>query len=110
MRAINYSHKYVITDRDLNRAKNADSDKKEGLAQVVADEELLDGFDPSRIETDRRILYEVTGMRLNRDEFRAEGSSSSGEDDLDEPLPFDYAFMYQDAEENAGSSPLAINP
>ena len=33
---------------------------------------LLDGFDPEKNESDRRILYEVVGMRLDHMEFRDE--------------------------------------
>ena len=42
---------------------------------------ILDGFDPENNEQDRRILYEVMGMRLYRDEFKDRSSSDSGEDE-----------------------------
>ena len=41
------------------------------------------------------MLFEVTGMRLCRDEFRQNGSSedSDFDDDREEILPLDYALM-----------------
>ena len=47
-------------------------------------EKILTGFDPRDDERDRRILYEVLGMRLYRDEFM--DGSSSDEDDIDNGL------------------------
>ncbi len=40
---------------------------------------LLNNFEPESDPLDRRILYEVTRMRLNEGEFRNEGSSDSGD-------------------------------
>jgi len=69
---------------------------------------LLDGFDPKNDENDRRILFEVTGMRLFNEEFRDDSTSSSNGDDGESSqgseslrhsdtalLPIDYAFMYR---------------
>ena len=42
--------------------------------------ELLDGFDAERNEADRRILFELTGLRLIEDEFK-DCETSSEEDD-----------------------------
>ena len=44
---------------------------------------MLDGFDPEGDVMDRRLLYEVTGLRMYKNEFRDEGSSE-GENDLRE--------------------------
>ena len=70
VRAINYGHKFVISNRDIVKAERADFDKKQKLSSLMTEHELLDGFDPLSCETDRRILHEVTGMRLFNDEFR----------------------------------------
>ena len=46
----------------------------------------MNGFDPRTNEKDRRMLYEVAGVRLFPDEFRDDSSSDSdggGLDDLD---------------------------
>ncbi len=32
-------------------------------------EAMLDGFDPTEDAWDRRLLYEVTGIKLNQSEF-----------------------------------------
>ena len=52
---------------------------------------MLEGFDPVNNVVDRRLLFEVTGMRLHSDEFQDGESSES--DQGDELLPIDYAFM-----------------
>ena len=70
VRAINYGHKFVISNRDIVKAKRADFEKKQKVSSLMTEQELLDGFDPLSCETDRRILHEVTGMRLFNDEFR----------------------------------------
>ena len=36
---------------------------------------VLSGFDPEKDERDRRLLYEVTGLRLDNDDFRDQTSS-----------------------------------
>ena len=41
---------------------------------------MLDGFSPKLSEVDRRLLYEVTGLRLYADEFRDEESSDDDGD------------------------------
>ena len=54
-------------------------------------------------QQDRRMLYEVTGMRLNDSEFKDESSSDSHEDQ-EAILDIDYAFMerfYEEDEEEA---------
>ena len=41
------------------------------------------GFDPENNEQDRRILYEVMGMRIYRDEFCENGSSDDDSEEAD---------------------------
>ena len=88
-RAVKYTHKFVITAKDT---------KKQGNQQVSNDKDpitnatkVLEGFDPVNNVVDRRLLFEVTGMRLHSDEFQDGESSES--DQGDELLPIDYAFM-----------------
>ena len=50
---------------------------------------VIDSLDFANNEQDRRILYEVLGMRIYRDEFLGEDSDDGGP-----LLPIDYAFMY----------------
>ena len=40
---------------------------------------LADGFDPQESAWDRRLLYEVAGIRLRDHEFRGEYTSSEGD-------------------------------
>ena len=35
---------------------------------------MLDGFEPLDDALDQRLLYEVTGLKLNQDEFQGENS------------------------------------
>ena len=44
-------------------------------------EELLSGFNPAQNEADRRILFELTGLRLYHDEFKDHDTSSSEEEE-----------------------------
>ena len=103
--AVGYSHKYVISAkdamRDIDETTKTQRKKNEDEQSQVA--KVLDGFDPANNELDRRILYEVTGMRLRSSEFRDEDSSdSSGDQAIEELLPSDYAFMDRFTNEEEG--------
>ena len=86
-RAINYSHKYVISEKDIKRAEVAKADGEVAKAPEDNDttEKILNGFDPNKNEKDRRLLYEVAGIRLFENEFIDDSSSDSdgGVDELD---------------------------
>jgi len=74
-----------------------------GDPQKLAESILLD-FDPVFNEKDRRILFEVTGMRLQSAEFRDGAESSESEGFDNDPSPpdvheFDYAFMHRGTED-----------
>ena len=47
---------------------------------TVPIEKLCEDFDPARDYWDRRLLYEVTGVRLNDSEYR--GDDTSDEEEL----------------------------
>ena len=47
-------------------------------------ETLLKKFEPETDPLDRRILYEITRMRLHEDEFRDEDSSDSSQEPPDD--------------------------
>ena len=86
-RAIKYGHKYVISDKYLDRKEHDRKLKKNErpLLEIDSSREIskvLDGFDPHNNAQDRRILFEVTGMRTNLEEFR-EGESSDSDDPSD---------------------------
>ena len=61
---------------------------------------MLSGFDPVSDQMDRRVLFEVTGIRLYKDEFKDQESSSSANSDdendwgtKEQLLDIDYAMM-----------------
>ena len=97
--AINFTHKFMISDKDVRRAAANDGQEPPGNEQFVA--KVLDGFDPKQNVQDRRTLFEVTGMRLIKGEFQNEDDSSDSEGDEEELLPIDYAIMerFEDEEE-----------
>ena len=83
-KAINYGNRFVISDRQLEEAqrksrssKNSKTASRDREGRMLLPDEknymnlaatnidkILDDFDPNTNEQDRRILYEVTGMRL----------------------------------------------
>ena len=67
----------MITDFDLKlaKAKNEDDWKEEDWTERAQD--IIDGFDALENEQDRRILYEVLGMRIFEEEFRDETENYS---------------------------------
>ena len=88
-KAVGHSHKFVISDQDILKPKKESSkrgqESKEEKARII--DELLDGFEPlgdtSLNELDRRLLFEVAGLELFKDEFKDDDSSDS------EQLPSD---------------------
>lgn len=53
------------------------------LSPIAAEDftnQLLDGFDPDLNEWDRRILFEVTGIRLRQSDFNTDESAESEEE------------------------------
>lgn len=55
----------MITDKDTKRDPKAAVEEPDMV-------EFLNGFDPDHNEQDRRLLYEVAGMRINEGEFMDE--------------------------------------
>lgn len=56
------------------------------------------------------MLYEVTGMRLNKEDFQSEDNSSGseGNEQVEELLPMDYAMMDMFDEEGEDQNSAAI--
>ena len=78
---ISFFKKYVIAERDIDReAEKEETTRDRGLD--VDTQTLAHGFDPDESAWDRRLLYEVTGIRLRDQEFRGEDTSSD-----EEPAP-----------------------
>ena len=100
--ALDYSHKYVITDHDVSKALGGQQQEAEEPTAEKKMETVLNGFDPVSDLTDRRLLYEVTGIRLYKDEFNDYDSSGSASSDEEREgghnqqlLDIDYAIMAQ---------------
>ena len=75
--AVNHSHRFVINDQDIlcedgQMARGDKSGKEREEAEMKL---MLSKFEPGTNLLDRRILYEVTRMRINQDEFLDEDSS-----------------------------------
>ena len=98
--ALDYSHKYVITDHEVAKAQQVQNRTAEEPTTDKRIETVLKGFDPVNDSMDRRMLFEVTGIRLYKDEFNEDYSSSStnseGEQDQgskQQLLEIDYAMI-----------------
>ena len=78
--AINFAKRYVISDQDIKQEeKLLNHDILEGKSAEEIAEYVLQDFDPDNQVVDRRIFYEITGMRIFADEFSDEDSDSSDE-------------------------------
>ena len=91
--------------------------KKSKVAQADKTvEKVLNGFDPASNDQDRRILFDVTGMRLDKDDFSGEVGSDSDDEiaESEKLLPIDFAMMDRfDQGEDEGEDDkqtYALNP
>ena len=62
-KAVQYFLKYLIEDHE------ATAERRSLGAHDMSAEQLIDGFDPLADKIDRRILYEITGRKLNPDDY-----------------------------------------
>lgn len=87
-RAVSYFRKYVLSDNDIDSSASERQDDKvaDDFMEVPDAGILLKGFDPQSDLWDRRLLYEVTGMRLDDQDYRGDDTSSDedGEGSLTE--------------------------
>ncbi len=79
---MDHTHKFVINDQDIIEKSEKDDAPDVDTEAVI--EKLLKNFEPETDLLDRRILYEVTRMRLNEDEFKDEDSSDSSQEPPDD--------------------------
>ena len=78
-KVVDFSRRYVIADADVQKAIPEEMWQKE---QNI--EGAMFGFDPHNDITDRRLLFDVAGIRLNDTEFRDGSSDEEVEgDDVD---------------------------
>ena len=85
---MSYFSKYVLSDNDIDsddervRAINKIEDEKVvDFLETLDTEMLYKGFDPQVDPWDRRLLYEVTGMRIDETDYRGDDTSSEEEED-----------------------------
>ena len=69
--SVDYFRRYTVTDTEIGRKKLG----KKGMTE----NRIINECQPTRSDIDKRILFEMTGVKLDRDEFSDE---SSLEEDL----------------------------
>ena len=72
--AVQYFRRYILQDRDIVNDEVADEQKQ------IPIEKIWEDLDPESDEWDRRLLYEVTGRRLNEAEYRGDDTSDEEEE------------------------------
>ena len=101
----------MISDKDASRAVAKQTKPKE-IDDAVT--KILCGIDLENNEQDRRMLFEVTGMRIFRDEFvETDSSDSEGDEEQGELLPSDFAMMdrfIDEDEDDPAAQTYALNP
>lgn len=79
-KAANFQQRFVISDKDIERADDKEKERTSVYARDEIGKALLwQDFDENEV-VDRKILYEVTGRRLFDDEFLEQDSSSEESD------------------------------
>ena len=72
-RTVGYFRRYVITENDLPKGSDV---KKIGVIDPFEKfKKLYRHFDPENDKWDRRLLFEVTGVRIDEQEFRESDTS-----------------------------------
>ena len=91
----------MISDKSARRAVEKEAKPKETDDAVT---KILSGFDLGNNEQDRRMLFEVTGMRIFRDEFlEMDSSDSEGDEEQEELLPSDFVMMNRFIDDSSDS-------
>ena len=64
-----------------------DSEKNENtiIDDFAKFKKLYRGFDPENEQWDRRLLYEVTGVRMSEQEFRESDTSDDEKEEVERP-------------------------
>lgn len=78
-RAVSFFSKYLLTEKDVDDAQNAASGAGDAAVEEVLNypiQKLYEEFEPERDPWDKRLLYEVTGLRLNEQDYRGDDTSS----------------------------------
>ena len=74
-RTVAHARKYVISNRDLSKVKNTTKEDSKHVDQYREFKKLWRYFEPDEDKWDRRLLYDVTGIRLDQNEFRDSDTS-----------------------------------
>ncbi len=83
-RAVSFFSKYLLTEKDVDDAQNASEPGLIGTEQALhfPIEKIYQDFEPEEDPWDKRLLYEVTGLRLNENDYRGDDTSSDEDADL----------------------------
>ena len=86
-KAVDFSDKFVISDQDIIRSREAYQrcTPRTIERRVFPVAKMLDGFEPVEDALDRRLFYEVSGLKLNQDEFKSEDSYDESDDTQEQP-------------------------
>lgn len=82
-RTVRYFRRHVITENDL--PKGSEEEQKGVVDYFTQFKKLYRGFDPENEKWDRRFLYEVTGVRLDENEFRESDTSDDDKEEVEQP-------------------------
>ena len=70
-----FSHKFIINESDvMKRSLRGGRNYLYDRQMMAKPQYLMQGFDPENDPKDERMLYEVTGLRLDQALFRDEDS------------------------------------
>ena len=86
--AVNFSRRFVISDKDIQAASHTPAVIPEVIRQAAFVEEL----DPEGNKIDRRLLYQITGLQLHKDEINDSASELSENSDSDDEVGMQDAF------------------
>ena len=73
---VEFFRKYAVLPKDIKRLR----DGKEKHVRGLSVDSIVKGLHPHDNAIDRRILFELAGVRLDEDEFREESSFESEDD------------------------------
>mmetsp|Transcript_17035 Transcript_17035/g.22940 ORF Transcript_17035/g.22940 Transcript_17035/m.22940 type:complete len:120 (-) Transcript_17035:101-460(-) len=91
---VDFCHRFVISEKDAEQKSRRKAVSRRSKLWSV--DSILEGFDPANNEWDRRLLYEVTGIELNENEFDDCDSDCSDEAPI---LPINFEGATVDDEE-----------
>ena len=73
----------MITENDL--PKGSEEKRNEDIDYFAKFKKLYCQFDPENEKWDRRLLFEVTGVRIDEQEFRESDTSDDDKEEVEQP-------------------------